>query len=86
MAEREKGSLWRSYRFSLILLSSIIIGSLLGLALGKKATILTPLGDVFLNLMFTIVVPLVLITVTSAVASIANLRRLGKIIGTMIAI
>ncbi|WP_448522516.1 dicarboxylate/amino acid:cation symporter, partial [Pseudothermotoga sp.] len=84
--EVSKQSVWRSYRFPLILLLSIIIGSVLGLILGKKATVLQPLGDIFLNLMFTIVVPLVLITVTSAVASMANLRRLGKILGTMLAV
>lgn len=86
MSNGSRVSAWRSYRFSLILLSSIVIGSLIGLALGKNASVLSPLGDIFLNLMFTIVVPLVLITVTSAVASIANLRRLGKIIGTMIGV
>lgn len=86
MAQPKAQSVWRSYRFSVILLLSIIIGSILGLVLGKKATVLQPFGDVFLNLMFTIVVPLVLVTVTSAVASIANLRRLGKIIGTMLAV
>ncbi len=86
MAEVSKQSVWRSYRFPVILLLSIIIGSVLGLILGKKATVLQPLGDIFLNLMFTIVVPLVLITVTSAVASMANLRRLGKILGTMLAV
>ncbi|MGB9789516.1 MAG: dicarboxylate/amino acid:cation symporter [Thermotoga caldifontis] len=86
MAEVKERSVWRSYRFSVILLLSIVIGSVLGLILGKKATVLQPLGDVFLNLMFTIVVPLVLVTVTSAVASMANLRRLGKILGTMLAV
>ncbi|KUK24109.1 MAG: Sodium:dicarboxylate symporter [Thermotoga sp. 50_1627] len=86
MAEVNKQSVWRSYRFPVILLLSIVIGSVLGLILGKKATVLQPFGDIFLNLMFTIVVPLVLITVTSAVASMANLRRLGKILGTMLAV
>jgi len=86
MAELDRRTIWRSYRFPMILLLSIIIGSVLGLILGKKATVLQPLGDIFLNLMFTIVVPLVLITVTSAVASVASLRRLGKILGTMLAV
>lgn len=86
MVETRSQSIWKSYRFPVILLLSIIVGSLIGLALGKKATVLQPFGDVFLNLMFTIVVPLVLVTVTNAVASIANLRRLGKILGTMLAV
>ncbi|WP_041076075.1 dicarboxylate/amino acid:cation symporter [Thermotoga caldifontis] len=86
MTEVKGHSVWRSYRFPVVLLLSIVIGSVLGLILGKRATVLQPLGDVFLNLMFTIVVPLVLVTVTSAVASMANLRRLGKILGTMLAV
>ena len=67
--------------FPFILLAGIVIGSFLGLILGEKATILKPLGDIFLNLMFTIVVPMVFISITSAVASMADLRRLGKILG-----
>jgi len=54
--------------------------------MGEKADIFKPLGDIFINLMFTIVVPLVFITISSAVASIASLQRLGKILGTMVLI
>src|SRR5690606_19736715 len=43
-----------------------------------------PLGDIFLNAMFTIVVPLVFVTITSAVSSMADMRRLGKILGSML--
>lgn len=80
--EKEK-SLWKYYRFPIILLSSIIFGSLLGLYIGEKAVVLKPLGDIFLNLMFTIVVPLVFFTITSAVSSMIDMNRLGKIIGSM---
>lgn len=71
----------KTYRFSLILLLSIVIGSIIGIYLGEDAVILKPLGDVFLNLMFTIVVPLVLVTVSSSIANMINLRRLGKVLG-----
>ena len=57
--EKKKSNIWKNYKFPLILLSSIILGSIIGLVLGEKATVLKPLGDIFLNLMFTIVVPLV---------------------------
>lgn len=71
----------KTYRFSLILLLSIVIGSIIGIYLGEDAVVLKPLGDVFLNLMFTIVVPLVLVTVSSSIANMINLRRLGKVLG-----
>lgn len=70
----------KSYGFALILLLSIIIGSLLGLILKDNAVYLKPFGDVFLNMLYTIVVPLVFFTIASSVASMVNLKRLGKIL------
>lgn len=84
MKNAEKKSFWQYYRFPIILLSSIIIGSIIGLVMGEKAAILQPFGDIFLNAMFTIVVPLVFVTITSAVSSMVDMKRLGKIIGTML--
>ena len=55
----DKKSIWKSYRFPIILVIGIVVGALLGVTLGEKATVLKPLGDIFLNLMFTIVVPMV---------------------------
>ncbi|MCG0276737.1 MAG: dicarboxylate/amino acid:cation symporter [Thermosediminibacteraceae bacterium] len=84
MSENKKQSVWSSYKFPIILMCSIILGSLLGVILGKKAEVFKPFGDIFLNAMFTIVVPLVFITISSAVASIVSLQRLGKILTYMI--
>ncbi len=83
-SQTNKKSIFEFYRFPLILIGSVIIGSIIGLILKDKATVLKPLGDIFLNMMFTIVVPLVFITITSAVANIASLRRLGKILTVML--
>ena len=86
MSEVSRKSLWQYYRFPIILLSSIILGSIIGLIIGEKAAVLKPLGDVFLNIMFTIVIPLVFVTISSAVANIVDMKRLGKIIGYMLLI
>ena len=48
--------------------------------MGERAVIFKPFGDIFLNLMFTSVVPLVFITISSAVGNMLNLKRLGKIL------
>ncbi|NLL45056.1 MAG: dicarboxylate/amino acid:cation symporter [Mollicutes bacterium] len=75
-----KSKAFKSYRFSLILLCSIIISSIIGIIFGKDTVVLKPFGDIFLNLMYTIVVPLVFFTISSSVANMINLRRLGKIL------
>ncbi len=48
--------------------------------------VLQPLGQIFLNLMFTIVVPLVFFTISSAVGGMLNMRRLGKILGALVGV
>ncbi|MEG2322048.1 MAG: dicarboxylate/amino acid:cation symporter [Bacilli bacterium] len=75
-----KSKFLKNYRFPLILLFSIIIGCLLGITLQDKATILKPFGSIFLNLMYTIVVPLVFFTISSSIANMVNLKRLSKIL------
>ncbi len=76
----------KAYRFTIILLLSIILGSLCGVIWRKDILWLKPFGDIFLNLMFTVVVPLVFFSISSAVASIDNGRRLGKIMGGMMTV
>lgn len=73
----------KAYRFSLILLSSILIGGIVGYFMGADAVMLKPLGDIFLNLMFTIVVPLVFFSIASSIANMDGLKRFGKIISSM---
>ncbi|HSH35000.1 dicarboxylate/amino acid:cation symporter [Schnuerera sp.] len=86
MTKPKNKSFWDYYRFPVILLSSIILGSIIGLIMGERASIFQPLGDIFLNIMFTIVVPLVFVTIASAVSSMVDMKRLGKIIGSMLLI
>lgn len=74
----------KSYRFPFVLLLSIIIGSIIGIVFGEKAEVIKPLGDIFLNLLYTIVVPLVFFTVASSIANMSNLKRLGKIMKYMV--
>lgn len=83
MNERTR-RIWESYRFPIILLIGITIGSVLGLIMGEKAVIFKPLGDVFLNMMFTVVVPVVFLSISSAVANMTNLKRLGSILKNLL--
>ncbi|MBP1926667.1 Na+/H+-dicarboxylate symporter [Sedimentibacter acidaminivorans] len=80
---KNKQSVWKNYRFPIILILSIVIGSIIGIIFGEKAIVLKPFGDVFLNLMFTAVTPLVFVTIAGAVGSMINMKRLGKILGNL---
>lgn len=82
--ERKSAGIWKSYRFPVILLIGIAIGSITGLLNPEFGRKLKPLGDIFLNLVFSVVVPVVFFSISSAVASMANMKRLGKILGYML--
>lgn len=75
-----KSKFLKTYKFPIILLVSIIVGSAIGIIFGEKASFLKPFGDVFLNMMYTLVVPLVFFTISSSVSNMTNMRRLGKIL------
>ena len=73
----------KDYLFSTILLSSVLLGGVLGAFLGPKASILKPFGDLFINLLFMIIVPMVFFSIASSIASMGEMKRLGKIIGSI---
>ena len=76
--------IWKNYKSAIILLLSIIIGTFIGLIFKEKACVLSPLGDIFLNLMFVVIVPLIFITITSSIIKMENPKRLGKIMITIL--
>lgn len=78
-----KTAFLQSYGLSIALIAAILAGAVVGIIYGKDAGRLKPLGDIFLNLLFTALVPLVLFSISSAVAGMSNLRRLGKILSAM---
>ena len=60
-------SFFRTYGFLSAMLLAIVLGCVLG-ALWPGATCLAPLGTIFINLMFCIVVPLVFCSLSSSIA------------------
>jgi Na+/H+-dicarboxylate symporter len=67
------------YKSSIILLIALVIGGLTGIYAPGLAVKLQPIGQIFLNLLFMIIVPLVGISVMSSIASMTDLKRLGRI-------
>lgn len=74
-----KSSLFKTYSSIIWLLCGIIAGSILGLVFGKGVEVIKPLGDIFLNLLFTAIIPLIFFTIASSIASLEKSEKLGKL-------
>lgn len=73
----------KSYIFPIILLLSILLGGLTGYVFNQNVAWLKPFGDIFLNLIFTTIVPLIFFSVSSAIARTGSIGKLGKIFYSM---
>ena len=82
----------KNYGFVLTMLLGVIGGCIVGAifpvvkdasdeVVSKGATVLEPLGTVFINLMFCIVVPMVFCSIASAIANMGSARKAGKVMG-----
>ena len=67
------------------MLVGIVAGCLTG-ALWPGAVALEPLGTLFVNLMFCVVVPMVFCSIASAIAGMGSARRAGKVMGITLAV
>ncbi|MBG9586032.1 dicarboxylate/amino acid:cation symporter [Cytobacillus firmus] len=68
-----------NYKLTIFLLLSILIGGVAGVVFGPKTAVVKPFGDLFLNLLFMIIVPLVFFSIASSLANMGGMKRLGKI-------
>ncbi|EGO2651676.1 dicarboxylate/amino acid:cation symporter [Enterococcus faecalis] len=76
----------KNYKSSLILMSSLIIGGIIGGFVGPKIVFVKPIADIFLNLLYCSVVPMVFISLVSAIAKMEDLKKLRKILLNMLVI
>jgi Na+/H+-dicarboxylate symporter len=60
-------------------LIGLILGCIAGFIMGPQASMLKPIGDVFIRLIKMIIVPLILCAVISGVSSIGETTKLGRI-------
>jgi Na+/H+-dicarboxylate symporter len=73
----------KNYTGMIWLIGGIIIGCIAGMLLGKNAELLKPIGDIFLNLLFVAVIPLVFFAISSAIANIGGNQKLSRIMFIM---
>ncbi|HYH56188.1 MAG TPA: cation:dicarboxylase symporter family transporter, partial [Anseongella sp.] len=75
-----RNTIWKSYSGTFLLLGAILAGTLTGIYLPRAAQALKPFGDIFLNLIFTSVVPLIFFAVSSSVVQLQGREKAGRIL------
>ena len=76
----------KNYKSTIILLAAIIVGAIVGVIFQEKAAVLSPLGDIFLNLLLVIIVPLIFLNITTAITKMDSPKRMGKILGIIVVV
>lgn len=77
------GSVWKNYASTLLLTAGLVVGGALGILWPEAAHMLKPIGDIFLNILFVLVVPLVFFSVTTAFCRLRSRGNVGKVLGRM---
>ena len=73
----------KTYGFLICMIAGIVAGCIVG-AVWPGATALEPIGTVFINMMFCVVVPMVFVSISSAIANMKSARRAGKVMGVTV--
>ena len=76
----------QNYKSTIILLAAIIVGAIFGVVFQEKAAVVSPWGDIFLNALLVIIVPLIFLNITTAITKMESPKRMGKIIGIIVAV
>lgn len=74
----------KNYKSSIILFCSIIIGCIIGVIFKDDASLLSPFGDLFVNLLLVSVVPLIFVSISYSIAKMNKPKRFGKILTSTI--
>lgn len=90
MSDSENTSLshyqrYRKLSLGVKILIYLAMGILLGIVFGEKATVVQPLGDLFIRLLLMAAIPLVFFNLLAGLTSLEDIRALGRV-GSRIAI
>lgn len=74
-----KSSNWFIKHLGVIIIVAMFLGIICGVILGEKASMFSPLGDIFIKLIKMVVMPLIAVSIISGAASIGNSKSAGKV-------
>lgn len=63
------------------ILIGLILGMIVGIVFGEKATFLQPIGNIFINLIKMLVIPLVMCSIINSVSGMKDLKVMGRVGG-----
>lgn len=75
-------SFFKNNGLTLAMLAGVIAGGVCGVIFGDSVHVVKPIGDIFLNLVFMLVVPLVFFSIASSLCKMSGTGMLGKVLGT----
>lgn len=65
------------------ILSGVVLGGWIGWSLGPKALFLSIFGELFLNGLKALIIPLIVVSMIVGVSNLGDVRRLGRL-GTIL--
>ncbi|MCF0137586.1 MAG: dicarboxylate/amino acid:cation symporter [Oscillospiraceae bacterium] len=80
----QQKSFFKNYGFLIFMLVGIVAGCVVGALAPELGSKLEPLGTVFINLMFCVVVPMVFCSISGAIANMGSAKKAGKVMGITI--
>lgn len=72
----------KNYKSTLILLFSIVVGTIVGIIFKEDTVVLKPFGEIFLNMLLVIIVPLIFLSISTSIYKMKTPKRMGKILVT----
>ena len=75
-------TLWSRYRELSLgskILLYMVLGGVVGMVLGERATVVQPLGDLFIRLLIMAAIPLVFFNLLAGITSLVDLKTLGRL-------
>lgn len=70
----------QSYKSSIILILGMVVGGLFGFYFPVHAGYLSPISSLFLNLLYCVVVPMIFVSLVTAIARMSDLKKLAKVL------
>jgi len=83
----ERTTLYRRYRrlsLGMKILLFMVLGIVAGIVAGERATVVRPLGDLFIRLLMMGVIPLVFFNLLAGITSLPDLKTLGRVGGKIV--